>query len=149
MNRRSFGFHTFRFVYWKWRSNVSVPIAMRHIVNGFRWPIDWTRNTGVSSCSSRIVFEVWPGLVLVTLKAIVQWPVRLVERFVGNPRPEAGTETFASRVHDVETPNGNAVIGKSQFFKTFFHQVIWYDALYAAQAGWSCQISPNVNSQIL
>ena len=70
----------------------TVPITMCHIVNCLRWSIDGARDSGISSCPAGKVFKVWSGFILVALEAVVKATVRVVERGVPDPGPDARGE---------------------------------------------------------
>ncbi len=70
---------------------------MCHIVNCFGRPIDSARDSGIPSCPTGKVFEIRSGFVFVALKAIVEASVRIVERGVPDPGPDAwGKARFSS-----------------------------------------------------
>ena len=73
-------------------------------------------------CSSREVFEVWSGLVLVALKTIIQAPVRFVVRLGGDVAEEADFEALLLGVEDVELPDGDAGGGEAQGQQAIVHQ---------------------------
>ena len=66
---------------------------MSHIIDCLRWSIDGAGDPRISSRSSGKIFKVRPGFVLVALEAFVQGPVRVVERAVADPSPDAGSKT--------------------------------------------------------
>jgi hypothetical protein len=72
---------------------ISVPVTMSHVINGLRGSIDGAGDSRISSGSSGKIFEVWSGFVLVALETVVQGAVRVVERGVPDPGPDAGSET--------------------------------------------------------
>ena len=73
-------------------------------------------------CSTREVFEVWPGLVLVALKTIIQASVRFVVRLGGDVAEEADFEALLLGVEDVELPDGDAGGGEPESHQAVVHQ---------------------------
>ena len=73
-------------------------------------------------CSSREVFEVWSGLVLVALKTIIQASVRFVVRFGGDVAEEADFKALLLGVEDVELPDGDAGGGEPEGHQAVVHQ---------------------------
>ena len=73
-------------------------------------------------CPARKEFEVWPGLVLVALQAIIQAPVRLVVGLGGDVAEQADLEALLLGVEDVELPDGDAGGGEAQGQQAIVHQ---------------------------
>ena len=73
-------------------------------------------------CSTREVFEVWPGLVLVALQTIIQASVGFVVRFGGDVAEEADLEALLLGVEDVELPDGDAGGGEPEGHQAVVHQ---------------------------
>ena len=80
---------------------LAVPIAVSHVVDGFWRSVNGRRNSRIPTCSSRKVLKVGSGKVLVTLKALIQGPVWVVEGGVPDPGqhawPEAGLPGFLKK----------------------------------------------------
>ena len=68
-------------------SEVSVPVAVLHVIELVWWSHDGTGYPGVPSCPPGEEFKVWSGLVLVTLEAVIEAPVRLVVVLPRDPTP--------------------------------------------------------------
>ena len=73
-------------------------------------------------CPARKEFEVWPGLVLVALQAIIQAPVRLVVGLGGDVAEQADLEALLLGVEDVELPDGHAGRGEAKSHQAVVHQ---------------------------
>ena len=73
-------------------------------------------------CPARKEFEVWPGLVLVALQAIIQAPVRLVVGLGGDVAEQADLEALLLGVEDVELPDGDAGGGEAEGHQAVVHQ---------------------------
>ena len=71
---------------------------------------------------TRKEFEVWPGLVLVALQAIIQAPVRLVVGLGGDVAEQADLEALLLGVEDVELPDGDAGLGEAEGHQAVVHQ---------------------------
>ena len=70
-------------------SEVSIPVAVLHVIELVRRSHDGAGYPGVPSCPPREEFKVWSGLVLVTLEAVIEAPVRLVVVLACDPTPNA------------------------------------------------------------
>ena len=71
------------------RLEVSVPVAVLHVVELVRGPRDGAGDAGVAPRAPGEELEVGPRHVLVTLQAVVQAPVRLVVVLAQDPADDA------------------------------------------------------------
>ena len=62
---------------------------MLHVIELLLRSLDGARDPGVAPRPPREEFEVWPGLVLVTLQTVIEAPVWLVIILSCDPAPNA------------------------------------------------------------
>ena len=77
------------------KSGFLLPIAVFHVSNRLRRPVDGAGDARVPPGPSRVVLEVGSRLVLVALEAVVERAVRFVEVLVLGP----GFQTFLRKQH--------------------------------------------------
>ena len=62
---------------------------MLHVIELLLGSLDCARDPGVTSCPPGEEFEVWSGLVLVTLQTVIEAPIWLIIVLACDPTPNA------------------------------------------------------------
>ena len=134
---------------------------MSHIVDSWCWPVNWARDSWVSTGSPRKVsvkakvkvnefdflvvlrahgyfeshlLKIRSRIVFIALQAIIERSVGFIEGFVCGPRLEAWPKTLRSSVQGIVLPNRYAIVGKPYPFEALCHQMFWYYTLQTAPA---------------
>ena len=135
---------------------------MSHIVDSWWWPVNWARDSWVSTGSPRKVsikakvkanefdslvvllahayfesshlLKIRSRIVFIALQAIIERSVGFIEGFVCGPRLEAWPKTLRSSVQGIVLPNRYAIVGKPYPFEALCHQMFRYYTLQTAPA---------------
>ena len=134
---------------------------MSHIVDSWCWPVNWARDSWVSTGSPRKVsikakvkanefdflvvlrahayfeshlLKIRSRIVFIALQAIIERSVGFIEGFVCGPRLEAWPKTLRSSVQGIVLPNRYAIVGKPYPFEALCHQMFWHYTLQTAPA---------------
>ena len=109
-------------------SEVSVPVAVLHLVKLLRRSLNSAADARVTTGPSGEKFKVRSGPVLVTLQAVVQTPVRLVVWFPGHPAQDTEVPALLAGLEDVELPDGDAGHREPQADQAVPHQSVREEA---------------------
>ena len=130
-------------------SEVSVPVAVLHVVKLLRRSLYGAADARVTTGPSREEFKVRPRLVLVTLQAVIQAPVRLVVWLPADPAEDAEIPALLPGLLDVELPDGDAGHGEAEADEAVPHQSRREEAESPADPDWLRQVLLDVNTEIL
>ena len=131
------------------RLEVSVPVAVLHVVELVWGPRDGAGDAGVAPRAPGEELEVGPRHVLVTLQAVVQAPVGLVVWLPADPAKDAESPALLPGLLDVELPDGDAGHGEPEADEAVPHQSRREEAESPASPDWLRQVLLDVNTEIL
>ena len=94
-------------------------ITMSHVVDSVRRTVDAGFNSGVASGSAWEIFKHWSWFILITLQAIIQCTIGLIEWLPCDPCPHTNREAVLSSIEGVVGPDLSALVTESYLFNTF------------------------------
>ena len=117
---------------------ITIPVAVCHIINGLWRSMNGTRNTRISSGTSGKIFEIRSRFVLITLNTITQWAIGFIKWFICDPSPNANSKTFRFGMFDIVLPYFGTFIRKSNLFQAIQNMLLTYNKLTTLKYRVSC-----------